>query len=589
MGTVYDSDQIGTVKTFAGKTIPANWMLADGRSLLRSSYPELFTAIGTTYGSVDGTHFNLPDLRSKFIYGATAPDLSDVGVQGGAATVTLTTAQLPSHSHTGFTGNDSPDHAHGSSRNGFLVWRTGDAFGPGAGGTPLGQFVDTNTSGATARHSHSIPAEGGGSSHNNLPPYVLIAQIIKVTGVQVDSGGALVGPTGPQGSTGAQGPTGSTGAQGPKGDTGYETAPIGTVLAWTSATLPEGYVMADGARLSQGAWPQGYAYATAEQAAGSTLWTARSSDLTFTVPDLKDRFLYGKGAMALGARGGAATVQLTAAQSGLPDHTHSGVGGSAGLVPQGSFYGTPASTGTGGVTGGAQNAAQAHENMPPYVVVAQIVKLAGVTISGGAIQGAPGTNGLGVPAGGTVGQVLTKLSSVNNDAAWQTQKITITPADGASEFTFSGLDGNADYGYELVITGYLNVQANVLGQLIIGAGAVSSGYHSELHRTYWNGSVITHDVIDAALANGFFLGSGDWSVGGHFTIKATFTTRRVAATQRLICQATSSFAPYNAAYHIQRIADGQCVTGSAGNVVGLRIVSSVGDTFYATRATLRAI
>jgi hypothetical protein len=45
---------------------------------------------------------------------------------------------------------------------------------------------------------------GGGAAHNNLPPYVLIAQIIKVKGVQVDSGGALVGPAGPAGAVGGQ-------------------------------------------------------------------------------------------------------------------------------------------------------------------------------------------------------------------------------------------------------------------------------------------------------------------------------------------------------------------------------------------------
>ena len=47
--------------------------------------------------------------------------------------------------------------------------------------------------------AHGIPAEGSGTAHENLPPYIVVAQIIKVKGVQVNSGGALVGATGPGG------------------------------------------------------------------------------------------------------------------------------------------------------------------------------------------------------------------------------------------------------------------------------------------------------------------------------------------------------------------------------------------------------
>ena len=45
-------------------------------------------------------------------------------------------------------------------------------------------------------HSHSVAAANAAAAHNNLPPYVLIAQIIKVTGPQIDAGGALIGPAG---------------------------------------------------------------------------------------------------------------------------------------------------------------------------------------------------------------------------------------------------------------------------------------------------------------------------------------------------------------------------------------------------------
>ena len=61
---------VGSSIDFSGSTIPFNWMIEDGSSLLRSSYPALFTAIGTTWGSVDGSHFNLPDSRGLVSVGA---------------------------------------------------------------------------------------------------------------------------------------------------------------------------------------------------------------------------------------------------------------------------------------------------------------------------------------------------------------------------------------------------------------------------------------------------------------------------------------------------------------------------------------
>ena len=74
-------------------------MLAIGTSLLRTDYPDLFNEIGTRYGSVDATHFTLPDMRSKFIYGQAAGDLSDVGTTGGEATHLLTPGETAIRDH----------------------------------------------------------------------------------------------------------------------------------------------------------------------------------------------------------------------------------------------------------------------------------------------------------------------------------------------------------------------------------------------------------------------------------------------------------------------------------------------------------
>jgi microcystin-dependent protein len=208
MGTVYDSDQIGTVKAFTGKTVPTNWMVADGRTLNRVDYPTLADVLGVAAAAPT---FTLPDLRSKFLYGSASATLADLLAAGGTATETLTMAQMPQHSHRadGLGGPGGQTVAGGASVHDH---NTQVAFQTNAGAGTTGVFGGIAKNSGTNKgftqdaaipdHQHAINAVGSGSPHNNLPPYVLVAHIIKVTGVQVDAGGALVGPPGPPGGGG---------------------------------------------------------------------------------------------------------------------------------------------------------------------------------------------------------------------------------------------------------------------------------------------------------------------------------------------------------------------------------------------------
>lgn len=98
---------IGEIIAYASSTSPdPKWIPCDGASLLRSDYPDLFTVIGTTYGAVDGSHFNVPDLRGRTPIGVgTGPGLSPraAGDSFGEETHTLTVGELASHVHS--TGN----------------------------------------------------------------------------------------------------------------------------------------------------------------------------------------------------------------------------------------------------------------------------------------------------------------------------------------------------------------------------------------------------------------------------------------------------------------------------------------------------
>ena len=97
MEWVYNNVLIGEIKIMAHETAISGWLECDGRSLSRSTYSELFAAIGTTYGSVDNNHFNIPDCRGRIIIGYS--DSKAIGTKSGSETITLTETQIAEHSH----------------------------------------------------------------------------------------------------------------------------------------------------------------------------------------------------------------------------------------------------------------------------------------------------------------------------------------------------------------------------------------------------------------------------------------------------------------------------------------------------------
>lgn len=110
---------IGEIRMFAGNFAPRGWSYCDGQLLAVSQNDALFSLLGTVYGGDGRTTFGLPDLRGRIpIHQGTGPGLSErrIGAKAGAEQVTLTTNQLPSHTHA-LTGNTqagsegSPDQA----------------------------------------------------------------------------------------------------------------------------------------------------------------------------------------------------------------------------------------------------------------------------------------------------------------------------------------------------------------------------------------------------------------------------------------------------------------------------------------------
>lgn len=80
----------GTIVQWAGATAPANWLICDGSAVSRSQYQSLFSIVGTTYGSGDGsTTFNLPNFKGKIAVGRDASQIEfdTLGESGGSKTI----------------------------------------------------------------------------------------------------------------------------------------------------------------------------------------------------------------------------------------------------------------------------------------------------------------------------------------------------------------------------------------------------------------------------------------------------------------------------------------------------------------------
>lgn len=170
----------GSVIAFAGSTAPSGYLHCDGSVVSRTTYADLFAAIGTAHGSGDGsTTFNLPDYRGRFLRGwsngqtrdpnkATRTAMGTGGATGdnvgsvqGYATARPTTNFV--------TGNESASHGHPYN------------MGIGGSGGSLPGYVNasgtaSNTNGTTnhqnANHTHTVTS-GGDSETRPVNAYVM--------------------------------------------------------------------------------------------------------------------------------------------------------------------------------------------------------------------------------------------------------------------------------------------------------------------------------------------------------------------------------------------------------------------------------
>lgn len=143
----------GSVMAYASSTAPAGWLTLDGSAVSRSTYKRLFSIIGTKYGTGDGsTTFNLPDLRGRNILMASTT--ANLATTGGESNHTLTTTEIPAHTHGQRAFNGLSD-----------------------GGTT--SHAGVRGSASDVDLSEDTDSTGGGAAHNVLDPYIALWYIIK--------------------------------------------------------------------------------------------------------------------------------------------------------------------------------------------------------------------------------------------------------------------------------------------------------------------------------------------------------------------------------------------------------------------------
>jgi microcystin-dependent protein len=156
---------VGVILPYGGIIVPPFCLAPFGQNVSRTTYADLFSAYGTTYGAGDGsTTFGVPDLRGRVIAGqddmggtsanrltgaSGGVDGDVLGGTGGAETHTLTVTQMPSHVH-----------------------QIANRSAPGAGG------ADGAVNNVALGNPINTTATGGDGAHNNVQPTLVLNYII---------------------------------------------------------------------------------------------------------------------------------------------------------------------------------------------------------------------------------------------------------------------------------------------------------------------------------------------------------------------------------------------------------------------------
>lgn len=164
---------LAEIRLFAGNFAPTGWATCDGQLIPISQNTALFSLLGTTYGGNGISNFALPNFEDRVpMHYDQGPGLSYhvIGEAAGATSVTLSTQQMPIHTHAAqaFVGRGANANAPGP-QMALAASQGGQVY------APAGSSVNFDPS--------VLGGQGGGQAHNNVMPSLGLTFIIALQGI----------------------------------------------------------------------------------------------------------------------------------------------------------------------------------------------------------------------------------------------------------------------------------------------------------------------------------------------------------------------------------------------------------------------
>lgn len=177
----------GVILPFGGTTAPTGYLLCNGQAVSRTGNAALFAAIGTSFGSGDGsTTFNVPDLRGRFLRGVDSVNGAGGNDPDDAARTAMTTGGNTGNAVGSVQGHQYGSHDHGGGNHSHGFWNNGSASMYVAGTAGDARFrpltVENNTNynnpGLGINYSGNVIAANGGNE--TRPVNASVNYIIKL-------------------------------------------------------------------------------------------------------------------------------------------------------------------------------------------------------------------------------------------------------------------------------------------------------------------------------------------------------------------------------------------------------------------------